>query len=619
MFLDNTLSFVKTLKSEILTAYSGDLNSAVIAIISLAMIFAIGNIVYPSLVRNQPIDFYALIKPFLIGLIAMNLNVFIVMMDKVFVWMEEKAKSEILVSGDDSMFTVSTSKDNSFIFKPEEEAIANMGVDDVLLGKGYDDRGVLMTAGAAAATGARNRAVELVDNTDEMTNAFAVSLFNACYVAFMILQQVYLTVLSLLGPFAVAMAIFPMFSDNFSSWLGRYISIGLWGPLAVILKTFFQNIYAQAGIGNGDWVSSAFDVVLSSLLMIGCALLFFRVPTLAGMAIQSSGGMGSLQGGVSQLMHSGADATGGDIKHKLSGISNAGKGMASEILKYKTGGGGLKEALKGQKNMSWKDAFDTAFKDRFEDIGGYSHHMQDLLLNKGDHSKKGDQLQGTIASSLRGLGYSKYDAYNLASLLRKGPESLSQKEYDSGITAYGDSNDIRTRTFESDDHAAVPGEDVGEEIKTGSSSISSEEIASPKSESTNGGGDIRNRTLGASEIASGENSTVRNSTVQEEESEDRRDEDIVSSTPSSSESEEEKIGGSDERKKLWEQRGLSYKLKGPYTPKYVSRHSLSQEWNDRYDAERKERMYRRLGFRNRVSATREVMKEAKEEEEKRQK
>lgn len=619
MFLDNTLSFVKTLKSDILTAYSGDLNSAVIAIISLAMIFSIGNIVYPSLVRNQPIDFYALIKPFLIGLIAMNLNVFIVMMDKVFVWMEEKAKSEIPVSGDDSMFTVSTSKDNGFIFKPEEEAVANMGVDDVLLGKGYDDRGVLMTAGAAAATGARNGAVELVDNTDEMTNAFAVSLFNACYVAFMILQQVYLTVLSLLGPFAVAMSIFPMFSDNFSSWLGRYISIGLWSPLAVILKTFFQNIYAQAGIGNGDWVSSAFDVVLSSLLMIGCALLFFKVPTLAGMAIQSSGGMGSLQGGVSQLMHSGADATGGDIKHKLRGISNAGKGMASEILKYKTGGGGLKEALKGQKNMSWKDAFDTAFKDRFEDIGGYSHHMQDLLLDKGDHSKKGDQLQGTIASSLRGLGYSKYDAYNLASLLRKGPESLSQKEYDSGITAYGDSNDIRTRTFESDDHAAVPGEDVGEEIKTGSSSISSEEVASPRSESTNAGGDIRNRTLGASDTASGENSTVRNSTVQEEESEDGKDEDIVSSTPSSSESEEEKIGGSDERKKLWEQRGLSYKLKEPYTPKYVSRHSLSQEWNDRYDAERKERMYRRLGFRNRVSATREVMKEAKEEEEKRQK
>lgn len=64
-----------------------------------------------------------------------------------------------------------------------------------------------------------------------------ILIFQFCIYAIFLFQIIFAAILVILGPFAFAMSIFPGFRDSYLSWIGRYISVGLYSTIAYIIMS----------------------------------------------------------------------------------------------------------------------------------------------------------------------------------------------------------------------------------------------------------------------------------------------------------------------------------------------------------------------------------------------
>lgn len=98
---------------------------------------------------------------------------------------------------------------------------------------------------------------------------------------------VYLTIMTLLGPFAFAMAILPSFSHTISSWIARYVQVAFWIPVGQLCMFINYSVLTRMGeaanlyqFGSG-WILSACTVV--------CILNITAVPKIAAYVVDSTG------------------------------------------------------------------------------------------------------------------------------------------------------------------------------------------------------------------------------------------------------------------------------------------------------------------------------------------
>lgn len=315
-FINTTIDFRKALVA------GNDITLLAQVIVGIAIIIHIANIAYPAIMQNRAIDFYSMGKPFVIGLIALNLNVLLAPIDAVGDAILQDAQSiydkqlqgfpgqtpsEVLGGLSKSKTPRSLSQQygdaggvsfsswgqdgGSFTPDPSIESLINKNLSADELQKVYEgDVGV-------------SESKSFLRHLSVQAKSMVWGIFNMVYVLMIFLQQFYLAVLGILGSFAVAMSIFPAFSSSFSEWLGRYISVSLWGPIAIIVKSLLQRIISivmSADIGGLDAA-----MFICNTLTFLLALLLFFIPTLAGFCVQASGGMGALQGYVHQKLSTG--------------------------------------------------------------------------------------------------------------------------------------------------------------------------------------------------------------------------------------------------------------------------------------------------------------------------
>ncbi|MBO6221671.1 MAG: hypothetical protein J6N46_07025, partial [Bacteroidales bacterium] len=99
---------------------------------------------------------------------------------------------------------------------------------------------------------------------------------------------VYLTLLTLLGPFAFALAIVPSFSHSIASWVARYVQVAFWIPIGqlvmyinVYLVNRLMDAFGQAYQLGQQWVIVAMSIV--AIMNIAA------VPKIAAYVIESTG------------------------------------------------------------------------------------------------------------------------------------------------------------------------------------------------------------------------------------------------------------------------------------------------------------------------------------------
>lgn len=148
-----------------------------------------------------------------------------------------------------------------------------------------------------------------------------------------------LAVLALVGPLALGFSLWSPFSRSFVTWLGRYIGVYLWLPVANIfgflittVMTEFNLVHLETAQAGGSNVAfSSLDIMYAIMLVTGI-VGYIAVPSITAYVITASGAS-SLLSGASGAGKVAAGAVGGAA---LTGAS----GMWSALRTSGGGGGG---------------------------------------------------------------------------------------------------------------------------------------------------------------------------------------------------------------------------------------------------------------------------------------
>ena len=139
-----------------------------------------------------------------------------------------------------------------------------------------------------------------------------------------------LSVLALVGPLALGFSLWSPFSRSFITWLGRYIAVYLWLPVANIfgflittVMTEFNLIHmTNAAAGGSNVAFSSLDIMYAVMLVTGI-VGYIAVPSITAYVITASGASSLLSGaaGAGKMAASAAGAAAGGAMGAIAGSS----------------------------------------------------------------------------------------------------------------------------------------------------------------------------------------------------------------------------------------------------------------------------------------------------------
>jgi hypothetical protein len=185
----------------------------------------------------------------------------------------------------------------------------------------------------------------------EMLRDFLEVIFEAASLCINTIRTFYLIVLAILGPFVFGLSIFDGFQHTVTVWLARYINIFLWLPVAnifgaIIGKIQENMILADASSGDPFSTTGTAYLVFLVISIVG----YFTVPSVANYIVNAGGG--------NTLLHKVSSLTSSASKAAVNTVSS-GAGMAADAF-----GNG---ASRMSGNMSDNNVSNDYFKDK---VGG---------------------------------------------------------------------------------------------------------------------------------------------------------------------------------------------------------------------------------------------------------
>ena len=146
-----------------------------------------------------------------------------------------------------------------------------------------------------------------------------IMLFQVCIYIVFFLQIIFASILMILGPFAFAMSILPGFRDSYLTWIGRYISVGLYSTIGYIVMSISLVLVKyglmreievlKAVLANEEMFlayasfSGGISFYIVSLVIGGLAML--TIPAISTWIVNTSGvgnAIGSMAGGAGKAM-----------------------------------------------------------------------------------------------------------------------------------------------------------------------------------------------------------------------------------------------------------------------------------------------------------------------------
>jgi conjugative transposon TraJ protein len=305
-------------------------------IAGFATIWYIASRVWRHIASAEPIDFYPLLRPFVIGFCIM---IFPSVLDMINGVMKPTViATAAMVEGSNKAIEV--------LLRQKEDALKStdpwkmyVGAD----GSGDRDKWYKYThddadpqgEGAFASIGndikfAMSKAsYNFRNSVKEWMSEVLRVLFEAASLCIDTLRTFQLVVLSVLGPLVFGIAVFDGFQHTLTVWLARYINIYLWLPVANIFGSIIGKIQenmlkidiAQANHYGNTFFSST-DVAYLVFMIIGI-VGYFTVPSVANYIVHAGGG-GALGQKVTSIF---SNSTNSAIN-----TASAGAGMVSDAM-----------------------------------------------------------------------------------------------------------------------------------------------------------------------------------------------------------------------------------------------------------------------------------------------
>lgn len=293
-------------------------------IAGFAALWYIAARVWGHLSRAEPIDFYPLFRPFIIGFAILIFPSVIAMINGV---MQPTVfgTAKMVDKADESV---------AALLKQKEEAIKKTDVWHMYVGptgegdrerwykythdgQSSEDEGFLASVGndirfafAKASYNFRNAIKEVIAEVLQL-------LFAAVSLCINTMRTFNLIILAILGPLVFGLSVFDGFQHTLKHWLARYINVFLWLPIAQIFGAVIATIQAEmlkidlTQIGQtGDTFFSRTDLGYMVFLIIGI-YGYTTIPNIAN-----------------HIMFVGGDALTGKMTAALGGAAGAAAGAA---------------------------------------------------------------------------------------------------------------------------------------------------------------------------------------------------------------------------------------------------------------------------------------------------
>jgi len=270
-------------------------------IAGFAAIFYTGSRVWRHLAAAEPIDFYPLFRPFVLGFAILIFPSVIAMINGIL---------SPAVRGTAGMVKDSD-KAIAVLLKKKEDAIKSSDFWQMYVGddqKGSREKWLKYTYGDDYSEGfgegiSNDIKFYMAKQSYNFRNSIKAALsevlrviFEAAALCINTIRTFQLVVLAIIGPLVFGIAVFDGFQHTLTAWIARYINVFLWLPVANIFGAIIGKVQEKMIAldirqvqGSGDTFFSAHDSAYLIFLIIGI-VGYFSVPSVAGYIIQAGGG-----------------------------------------------------------------------------------------------------------------------------------------------------------------------------------------------------------------------------------------------------------------------------------------------------------------------------------------
>jgi conjugative transposon TraJ protein len=323
-------------------------------IAGFAAIWYIASRVWRHIASAEPIDFYPLLRPFVIGFCIM---IFPSVLDMI------NGVMKPTVTATASMVEGSN-KAIELLLQKKEEAIKTTDAWQMYVGESGNgdqdrwykythdnanptDEGMLESLGNDIKFAMSKTSFNFRNSVKEWMSEVLRVLFEAASLCIDTLRTFQLVVLSVLGPLVFGIAVFDGFQHTLTVWLARYINIYLWLPVANIFGSIIGKIQenmlkidiAQAH-DYGDTFFSRTDMAYLVFMIIGI-VGYFTVPSVANYIVHAGGG-GALGQKVTSIFSSSTNSA--------INTASAGAGMVADAMG--NAAGRMSQSMAGSSNSS---------------------------------------------------------------------------------------------------------------------------------------------------------------------------------------------------------------------------------------------------------------------------
>lgn len=272
-------------------------------IAGFAALFYIASRVWRHLANAEPIDFYPLFRPFVIGFCIMLFPLVLAMINGIM-------KPAVTATG---AMVEDSNRAIAELLRQKEEAIRTTDAWQMYVGEGgsgdrdqwyrythdgngASDEGLIESIGNDIKFAMAKASYNFRNSVKEWMSEVLRVLFEAAALCIDTLRTFQLVVLAILGPLVFGLAVFDGFQHTLTVWLARYINIFLWLPVANIFGSIIGKIQekmlqmdiAQVSV-QGDTFFSRTDMAYLVFMIIGI-VGYFTVPSVANYIVHAGGG-----------------------------------------------------------------------------------------------------------------------------------------------------------------------------------------------------------------------------------------------------------------------------------------------------------------------------------------
>lgn len=317
--------------------------------------------VWGHIARAEPIDFYPLFRPFVLGFAVLIFPSVIAMINGVM-------KPTVTATG--AMVTDSD-KAIGQLLKMKEEAIKKTAYWQMYVGtSGSGDRdkwykynygdkseGFFKSIGNDIKFAFAKFSYNFRNSIKQWMAEVLKVLFEAAALCINTIRTFYLIVLAILGPLVFGIAVFDGFQHTLTVWIARYLNIFLWLPVANIFGGIMGKIQEnmlkedlQQIATNGDTFFSTTDTAYLIFMIIGI-IGYFTVPSVANYIIHAGGGNALLHKVTNMMSTSSRTVAQGGTSMVKDVYGNTAGKIQNSMADQGASGGYFKDKITGKKDV----------------------------------------------------------------------------------------------------------------------------------------------------------------------------------------------------------------------------------------------------------------------------